>query len=136
MSASRLTAAWDAGDAAAYGGLFTDDATYVIFLGELLSGRAEIERKHVDVLGRWQKGSKMIVKPLSVRDIGSDARILVTVGGIGAVAPITYDKLQTFTLVRHGDGWLCAAFQNTAMSDEARQLYNRSDAVDVSDYAS
>ena len=120
----RLVAAWDAGDAATYAGLFTEDATYVIFLGEVLSGRTEIERNHVDVFGRWQKGSRMAVTPLNVRKVGRDTCILLTVGGIGSTAPISYDKFQTFTLVRTDDGWLCAAFHNTAMSTEARQRYN------------
>ena len=58
----RFRTAWDAGDARAYAALFTEDATYVIFLGEAMLGRDAIERNHVDVFGRWQKGSKTRVK--------------------------------------------------------------------------
>src|SRR5208282_4225535 len=50
---------------------------------------------------------------------------VLTVGGIGEKAPIAYDKIQTFTLVRRGDRWLCAAFQNTAMSDRAKTAFNQ-----------
>jgi hypothetical protein len=32
--------------------------------------------------------------------------------------------VQTFTFVRRGGRWLCAAFQNTAMSDRARAAFN------------
>jgi uncharacterized protein (TIGR02246 family) len=36
---ARIAAAWNAGDAGAYGAEFTADATYVVFNGELLRGR-------------------------------------------------------------------------------------------------
>jgi uncharacterized protein (TIGR02246 family) len=117
----QFRAAWDAGDARSYATLFTDDATYVIFLGEALLGRGEIERNHVDVFGRWQKGTKMAVKAIGVRSLADHVCSVLTIGGIGDRAPIAYDKLQTFTLVRRGDRWLCAAFQNTAMSDRAKE---------------
>jgi uncharacterized protein (TIGR02246 family) len=120
----RFRTAWDAGDARAYAGLFTEDATYVIFLGEALVGRNEIERNHVDVFGRWQKDTKMAVKTIGVQSLGADVYSVLTVGGIGGKAPIVYDKIQTFTLVRRGDRWLCAAFQNAAMSDRAKTAFN------------
>jgi uncharacterized protein (TIGR02246 family) len=120
----QLRTAWDAGDARAYAALFTEDASYVIFLGEAMVGRNEIERNHVDVFGRWQKGAKMAVKALGVRSLRADVCSFLTVGGIGVKSPIAYDKIQTFTLVRRGDRWLCAAFQNTTMSDRAKTAFN------------
>jgi uncharacterized protein (TIGR02246 family) len=123
---ARFRSAWDAGDARAYAAEFTEDATYVVFLGEALIGRAEIERNHVDVFERWQKGAKMAVKAIAVRSISADVCSVLTIGGVGGQLPIPYDKIQTFTLVRRGDRWLCAAFQNTAMSQQATTAYNRS----------
>jgi uncharacterized protein (TIGR02246 family) len=120
----QFRTAWDAGDARAYAALFTEDATYVIFLGEAMVGRNEIERNHVDVFARWQKGTKMAVKVIGVHLLGADVCSVLTVGGIGEKAPIAYDKIQTFTLLRRGDRWLCAAFQNTAMSDRAKTAFH------------
>lgn len=122
---ARFRAAWDAGDARSYAAVFTEDATYVIFLGEALNGREEIERKHVDVFERWQRGSKMVVKAIAVRSITPDVCSVLTIGGIGDQLSIPYDKFQTFTLVRREDRWLCAAFQNTAMSQYAKATYNQ-----------
>jgi uncharacterized protein (TIGR02246 family) len=116
----RFREAWDAGDAKAFASLFTEDATYVIFLGDVLVGREAIESNHADVFSRWQKGAKMAVKAIEVRALGPDVHSVLTVGGIGKTPPIALDKLQTFTLVRAGEQWLCAAFQNTAMSAEAK----------------
>ncbi len=45
---AELATAWDAGDAAAYAGLFTPDATYVVFDGTVLHGAEAIEDVH-----RW-----------------------------------------------------------------------------------
>jgi len=78
----QFRAAWDAGDAQAYAALFTKDATYVIFLGEAMVGRNEIEQNHVDVFGRWQKGTKMAVKVIAVHSLGADACSVLTAGGI------------------------------------------------------
>jgi uncharacterized protein (TIGR02246 family) len=122
---NQLRAAWDAGDARAYAAKFTGDATYVIFLGEALIGREEIERNHVDVFKRWQKGTKMVVKAVGVHSLGPDICSVLTVGGIGKKADVPYDKIQTFTLVRRGENWLCAGFQNTAMSKRAKTAFNQ-----------
>ncbi len=120
----QFRAAWDAGDATAYAALFTETATYVIFMGEVMTGREDIRTGHIDVFGRWQKGTRMAVKPLSVQDLGPDTCSVLTIGGIGHTSPIAYDKLQTFTLIREGGRWLCAAFQNTEMSGRAKAHFN------------
>ena len=62
----------------------------------------------------------MAVKAIGVRSIGADVCSVLTIGGVGQQIPVAYDKIQTFTLVRRGDRWLCAAFQNTAMSQQAK----------------
>lgn len=124
----RITRAWNAADAAAYAREFTEDATYVIFLGDALLGRAEIERTHVDVLTKWQRGTKMIVEPVAVTILDEqDVATVLTIGGLGqaeAAEAVEYDKFQTFTLVRRDGRWQCAAFQNTEMSDRAKHRHN------------
>ncbi len=112
--------AWDTGDADAYSQLFTDDATYVIFLGEVQKGKEEIRETHHDVFTRWQKGTKLLVKAIDIRSVSEDTVILVTVGGIGR-GEIVYDKFQTFVLVRREGRWLIAAFHNTEMSTRAKK---------------
>jgi uncharacterized protein (TIGR02246 family) len=112
--------AWDAGDADAYAQLFTDDATYVIFLGDVLKGKEEIHETHHGVFTKWQKGTKLLVKAIDARPVSEDTVILVTVGGIGT-GEIVYDKFQTFVLVRREGRWLIAAFHNTEMSTRAKK---------------
>lgn len=110
---NRMRRAWDAGDASAFAEEFTDDATYVIFAGIVSRGRDEIHTDHVPVLEKWQRGTRMSMRVLDVRVYGGDVAIVLTEGGIGKGTRIRHDKVQTYTLVRHGDRWRCAAFQNT-----------------------
>lgn len=109
----RMRRAWDAGDASAFAEEFTDDATYVIFAGIVSLGRDEIRADHVPVLEKWQRGTRMSMRVLDVRVYGGDVAIVLTEGGIGKGARIRHDKVQTYTFVREGERWRCAAFQNT-----------------------
>lgn len=109
----RIQRAWDAGDATAYAAEFTEDATYVIFAGIVSTGRAAIRADHVPVFERWQRGSHMSMRIVDARMLSERAAVVVTEGGIGKGARIRHDKVQTFVMVREGDRWLCASFQNT-----------------------
>lgn len=110
---ARISQAWNAGDAAAFGREFTEDATYVIFVGLVNEGRRAIEVAHVPVFEKWQKGSRMRIEVRSVRYLGDDVAIVLTEGGIGKGRRLPVDKVQTFTMVRRDGRWQCAAFQNT-----------------------
>lgn len=127
----RIRIAWDAGDAEAYAKEFAEDATYVIFLAEPLLGRAEIDKNHVLVLAKWQKGTRMAIKIIGARPLGEAAASVLTIGGLGKSGDINYDKLRTFAMVRRDGGWQCAAFQNTQMSRRARRLYNTASAPGI-----
>jgi uncharacterized protein (TIGR02246 family) len=119
----RVRRAWDAGDAARYAAEFAEDASYVIFLGDALLGRAAIEQTHREVFTRWQRGTRMVVEPIDVRHPDPDTAVVTTIGGIGTTDPIGFDKFQTYTLRRRSGRWQCVAFQNTEMSDRAKRLY-------------
>jgi uncharacterized protein (TIGR02246 family) len=121
----RLKAAWNAADAHAYAAEFTEDATYVTFIGTMLSGRGEIESVHAEIFDKWLKGQKMGVKTLVTRQLNDRTASIVTAGGLAREGEtLVYDKLQTFTLVRRDDRWMCAAFQNTKMNAETQAQHN------------
>ena len=109
----RIRAAWDAGDANAFATEFTEHASYVIFAGSHDLGRDAIRRTHVPVFEKWKRGSRMSMQVLDLRFVAPDVAIVVTDGGIGKGARIRHDKVQTFVMVRDGETWRCAAFQNT-----------------------
>ncbi|MFE9455145.1 SgcJ/EcaC family oxidoreductase [Streptomyces sp. NPDC006739] len=119
----RVRQAWDAGDATRYAAQFAEDASYVIFMGDAMFGRAAIAQTHHEVFTRWQKGTRMTVKPIDVRMPDESTAVVTTVGGIGKGGRVDVDKFQTFTLRRRDGRWECVAFQNTEMSRRSKRAY-------------
>lgn len=107
--------AWDRGDADAYGALFTEDASYTVFVGTVYHGRRDITESHRVLFARFLKGTKLAVGEKHVRFHGPDTAIVTSTGDTyKGRRPRRLSKVQTFTLVRQGDGsWLIAAFHNT-----------------------
>jgi uncharacterized protein (TIGR02246 family) len=109
-----LAEAWASHDADAYGEHFTDDATYVTFVGIRYRGREEITESHRALFSSFVKGTKLAHEVLDVRFLGSDAAVVTSRGDTyKGAAPTRLTKVQTYALVRDGDRWLVAAFHNT-----------------------
>ncbi|GGQ42721.1 uncharacterized protein (TIGR02246 family) [Actinomadura coerulea] len=110
----RLTAAWDAGDGAAYGACFTADATYITYVGTLYRGAEEIGAAHQALFDGFLKGTRLACEIIDVRLTGPGTAVVITRGDTYKKAPGKLKKLQTNTVVRGADGvWRLAAFQNT-----------------------
>ncbi|WP_410673442.1 SgcJ/EcaC family oxidoreductase [Amycolatopsis sp. cmx-4-68] len=120
----RLTQAWNDGDAAAYGRLFTDDADYVTFFGLNFPGREAIESSHRALFEGPLKGSKLtgaLGATAKVRFVRPDVTVVVAGGGSSLTGTDTPDEGRestvSFVLVREDGEWLITAFQNTRVSD-------------------
>jgi uncharacterized protein (TIGR02246 family) len=110
-----LVAAWGRNDAEAYGALFTEDASYLTFVGTVYRGRRDIVESHRALFAKFLKGTKLADEILDIRFYGPDVAV---VNGRGDTykgkRPHKLSKVQTYTLVRDADGqWRVAAFQNT-----------------------
>ena len=110
-----LVAAWGRNDAEAYGALFTEDASYVSFVGTVYRGRRDIVESHRALFAKLLKGTKLADEVVDIRFHGPDAAV---VNGRGDTykgkRPHRLSKVQTYTLIRGTDGqWRVAAFQNT-----------------------
>ncbi|MCX4777733.1 SgcJ/EcaC family oxidoreductase [Streptomyces sp. NBC_01264] len=111
----RLVSAWERHDAEAYGELFTEDATYITYVGTFYRGRRDIVDSHRALFSGFLKGTRLADEILDVRFYGPDTAV---VNGRGDTykgkRPAKLTKIQTYTLVRDADGsWRIAAFQNT-----------------------
>ncbi|WP_410612006.1 SgcJ/EcaC family oxidoreductase [Amycolatopsis sp. lyj-109] len=120
----RLTEAWNSGDAAAYGRLFTEDADYVTYFGLNFPGREVIESSHRALFEGPLRGSKLtgsLGGAAKVRFVRPDVAVVLVGGGsslAGAeVADEGRESTVSFVLVREGGEWLITAFQNTRVSD-------------------
>jgi uncharacterized protein (TIGR02246 family) len=110
----RLTDAWNCGDGAAYGGEFTQDATYITYVGTLYRGAAEIGDAHQALFAKFLKGTRLVSETLDVRFCGEDIAVVITRGDTHKKAPGKLRKVQTYTMARCADGrWRVTAFQNT-----------------------
>lgn len=120
----RLTEAWNAGDAAAYADLFTEEADYVTFFGANMAGRELIESSHRALFHGPLKGSTLTGHRggAKVRFVRPDVAIVVSGGGSSLAGGTTPEPGRsttvTFVLVKD-DRWRVTAFQNTRVSDPA-----------------
>lgn len=110
----RLTEAWSRGDGAAYAAGFTDDATYITFVGTLYQGADDIGGAHQTLFDSFLKGTCLASEVSRIRFYGADTAVVITRGDTYKGKPGQPSKIQTYTVVRQTDGqWLVAAFQNT-----------------------
>ncbi|MGA5039827.1 SgcJ/EcaC family oxidoreductase [Streptomyces capoamus] len=110
-----LVRAWERHDADAYGALFTEDATYITYIGTFYRGRQDIVDSHRVLFGGFLKGTRLADEILDIRFHGPGTAV---VNGRGdtykGTRPRKLTKVQTYTLVRESDGhWRIAAFHNT-----------------------
>lgn len=117
---NRLAEAWNVGDADAYGAEFTQDATYVVFNGELLRGRSAIADVHRFLFEGPLRGSRMAApqqEATTLRFLRPELAHLVTTGAVlpDGQAEVTADRrsIVSYVLVDEDGAWKVAAFQNT-----------------------
>ena len=109
-----LAEAWDRHDADAFGAQFSDDASYITFLGTEYRGRADIERSHAALFAGPLKRTRLAGEITEIRFPADDLAIVTGVGDTyTGKHPRTLGKRQTFVLVRRVEGWRIVAFHNT-----------------------
>ena len=112
----QLGAAWAKHDADAFAEQFVDDATMVL-AGVYRSGRDEIRDYMAEAFRGRFRDTRVTGTPISVRALGDDVAVLLTVGGVlepGDTEPRPQRKIHaSWLVVRDGGRWLLAAYQNT-----------------------
>lgn len=115
----RLTAAWNRGDGAAYGALFTPDADYIDVTGTHTQGGPAIGHMHQFLFDGPLKGSMLdAVGAVAdrVRFLAPDVALVVGGGASRlagqADAPADRQSVNTTVLVKRDGAWHIRAFQN------------------------
>ncbi len=116
---ARLAAAWNAGDAHAFGQCLTDDCDYVTFAGQHIRGRQENEQIHHDLFHSWAlKGSTMHTgtEQPTIAFLSDTIALMHSTGTIQLrfqkKPPMDRLSIQTTILIKTGDGWKVRAFHN------------------------
>jgi uncharacterized protein (TIGR02246 family) len=129
---ARIADAWHEGDPDGYAALFTEDADYTAFDGTRRVGRQAIADGHRALFAGIMRGSRMTMRPPSIRFVAPDVAVVCALGGIimrwqrGRAEP-SAKRLSavTFVLVRQGATWSVTAFQNTRYRPWSRTLMGR-----------
>jgi uncharacterized protein (TIGR02246 family) len=115
-----------------YAALVTEDADYTAFDGTRMSGRQAIADGHRALFAGIMRGSRMTMRPPSIRLVAPGVAVKCAFGGIimrwqrGRADP-SAKRLSavTFVVVRRGETWPVAAFQNTRYRPWSRTLMGR-----------
>ncbi|WP_435582456.1 SgcJ/EcaC family oxidoreductase [Amycolatopsis thermoflava] len=67
-----LAEAWARGDADAYAAHFTEDATYITFVGTRYQGRQDIADSHRALFAKFLKGTRLAHEMVDVRFLGAE----------------------------------------------------------------
>ncbi|MFE0019579.1 SgcJ/EcaC family oxidoreductase [Amycolatopsis sp. NPDC059021] len=113
-----LERAWNAGDGAAWGAYFAEDADFVDVVGRVQRGRKVIAEEHQKIFDTIYRGSRLEIRQLDVRPIGADALVLHTTSKLrvpGGPREGEWAAIQT-KIVRDGR---IVAFHNTMLADLA-----------------
>ncbi|MFJ5809642.1 SgcJ/EcaC family oxidoreductase [Streptomyces sp. NPDC093093] len=112
---AELVAAWGRHDAEAYGALFTEDASYITYIGTLYRGRRDIVENHRTLFSGFLKGTRLADEILDVCFLGPGVAVVTGRGDTyKGKRPRKLGKVQTYTVVLEEDGhWRIAAFHNT-----------------------
>ncbi|EHY90033.1 SgcJ/EcaC family oxidoreductase [Saccharomonospora azurea] len=112
----RMCAAWTAGDAHAYGDLFTEDSDYVSFDGTRARGRAPMVESHDQLFRGVLAGTALVGDVESVRFLSDDVALVHGTGSVLVAWRSTPPKgrltRNTIVCVRTPVGWRIAAVHN------------------------
>jgi uncharacterized protein (TIGR02246 family) len=73
---ARIQDAWNRADLKAYAACYAEDAGYVGRSGQLVTGRAEIERVHREALSGALKGTSLRVLPLRMQELSPSIAVV------------------------------------------------------------
>ncbi|QBS42494.1 SgcJ/EcaC family oxidoreductase [Nocardia sp. CS682] len=112
----RQAQAWNAGDAAAFAALFTEDADYVTWFGTHTRGRRQIYETHLPLLGKYLKNTRLDGEITGLRFLTPDVALVHAEGAVlkgKRRRNRRNTKVQTTVVVRTNGEWQISAFQNT-----------------------
>ena len=91
-----MVAAWNAGDAEAYGACFTADATYVTWVGTRYQGRGDIIHSHAALFRTFLRGTVLADEIVDIRFVAPGAAIVSGNGEIVKAGKRPEDAKLTF----------------------------------------
>ncbi len=119
---ARLEQAWNDGDGASFGAVYTDDATFVTIRGEWATGRTAIAEGHAQIFRTVYAGSTNRMQLVAVRELGDGSLVASSVSTLtsptGPLAGTARARSTSVIVPDAADpsGWRVASTHNTLVA--------------------
>lgn len=111
----QMETGWNTKSGALFAKAFAEDADYVVINGMVFKGRATIERAHQQIFDTIYKDTTISLTVKQIRFLRSDVAVVHVAGHRdGPTKELVQDAMLTLVLTKEKQGWVIAAFQNTA----------------------
>ncbi|MEN3327403.1 MAG: hypothetical protein V7638_2210 [Acidobacteriota bacterium] len=112
----QLETGWNTKSGALFAKPFAEDADYVVINGNYIKGRAVIESQHQRIFDTIYKDTNLTLTVKQIRFLRPDVAIVHVEGHrTSMVNALVQDAMLTLMMTREKQGWVIAAFQNTAV---------------------
>ena len=116
-SVKQMETGWNTKSGALFAKPFAEDADYVVINGNYLKGRAAIESGHQRIFDTIYKDTNLALTVKQIRFLRTDVAVVHVEGHrTGPTKELTADAILTLTMTKEKQGWVIAAFQNTAIA--------------------
>lgn len=112
---------WNTKSGAQFAKPFAEDADYVVINGMYIKGRAVIEKTHQQIFDTIFKDTTVTLKIKQIRFLRPEVAVVHVEGRRDAATEdLKQDAFVTMVMTKEKEGWVVAAFQNTAVVSSDR----------------
>ena len=116
-SVKQMETGWNTKSGALFAKPFAEDADYVVINGMYIKGRAVIESQHQRIFDTIFKDTTLSLTVKQIRFLRPDVAVVHVSGQrVGPAKEHNQEAMITIVMTKTKDGWLIAAFQNTAVA--------------------
>ena len=115
-SVKQLETGWNTKSGALFAKPFAEDADYVVINGMYIKGRAVIESQHQRIFDTIFKDTSLALTVKQIRFLRPDVAVVHVEGRrTSPTKELAQDAMLTLMMTKEKQGWVIAAFQNTAV---------------------
>jgi uncharacterized protein (TIGR02246 family) len=113
----QMETGWNTKSGAVFAKPFAEDADYVVINGMYITGRAVIESQHQRIFDTIYKDTNLTLVVKQIRFLRPDVAVVHVEGHrTGPANELNQGAMLTLTMTKEKQGWVIAAFQNTAVA--------------------
>jgi len=116
-SVKQMETGWNTKSGALFAKPFAEDADYVVINGMYIKGRAAIESRHQRIFDTIYKDTNLTLVVKQIRFLRPDVAVVHVEGHrTGPTNELNQGAILTLMMTKEKQGWVIAAFQNTAIA--------------------